>query len=253
MSTEPLDKSGEAAAPPPTDTRSDERALYILTAEHSSQASARSLAYNEAFTRIGNFLSFLSISFVALALTAQATSFADPFLGIAAITLTFDFVIGLITFGRILGTTSDDLHAVQAMARVRHGYLQIAPHLEPFFSDGTTDDREGVMRTYRVPESGLPGILYALTTSTGMAAIIVALLGGVLVGVLAMLAGVGAEIAFGLGAVSTVVIFAVAGVGAGRYFVRDQANLEVRFPSAPVAAAPDGGRERGGGSGAGSA
>lgn len=243
MSADPGDPSREATAPPPADARWDERALYVLAAEHSSLTSARSLAYNEAFTRIGNFLSFVSISFVALALIAQATSFADPFLGIAAITLTFDFVIGLITFGRILGTTSDDLRAVQAMARVRHGYLQIAPHLEPYFSDGTTDDREGVMRTYRVPQSGLPGVLYALTTSTGMTAIIDALLGGVLAGVLAMLAGIGAGLAFGLGAVSTVVIFAAAGAAAGRYFVRDQASLEVRFPSAP-APAPDDSLER---------
>lgn len=243
MSTDPGDPSREAAAPPAAGARWDERALYILTTEHSSQASARSLAYNEALTRIGNFLSFLSISFVALALIAQATSFAEPFLGIAAITLTFDFIIGLITFSRILGTTSDDLRAVQTMARVRHGYLQIAPHLEPYFSDGTTDDREGVMRTYRVPESGLRGVLCALTTSTGMTAIIVALVGGVLAGVLAMLAGIGAELAFGLGAVSTVVIFAVAGAAAGWYFVRDQASLEVRFRSVP-APAPDGSLER---------
>ena len=242
-STEPRDPAEEGGAPPASSW--DERALYILTAEHSSLASARSLAYNEAFTRIGNFLSFLSISFVALALIAQATSFADPFLGIAAIALTFDFVIGLITFGRILGTTSDDLRAVQAMTRVRHGYLQIAPHLEPYFSDGTTDDREGVMRTYRVPERGLRGVLYALTTSTGMMAIIDALLGGVLVGVLAMLAGISAELAFGLGAVATVVIFVVAGAAAGRYFVRDQSSLEVRFPSARVDSSPGGARQRG--------
>lgn len=252
MSAEPRDVSGEAAAPSPADARWDERALSILIAEHSSLASARSLAYNEAFTRIGNFLSFVSISFVALALIAQATSFGDPFLGIAAVTLTFDFVIGLITLGRILGTTSDDLRAVQAMARVRHGYLQIAPHLERYFSDGTTDDLDGVMRAYRVPESGLRGGVYALTTSTGMTGIIVALVGGVLAGVLAMLAGIGSDVAFGLGAISTVVIFAIAAVAVRRYFVRDQASLEVRFPSASGVPAPDGSRQLGGGSGPGS-
>lgn len=232
-STEPRSPSEEAAAPPPAGPQFSERELYILAAEHSSQASARSLAYNEAFVRIGSFLSFISISFVALALIAQATSFGEPFLGIAAIILAFDFIIGLITFGRILGTTSDDLRAVQAMARVRHGYLQVAPHLAPYFSDGTTDDREGVMRTYRVPESGLRGVLYALTTSTGMTAIIVALVGGMLAGVLAMLAGSGAELALGLGCVSTILIFAAAGAAAAKYFVRDQSSLEVRFPSAP--------------------
>jgi len=243
-STEQRDRSGESAAPLAADTRWDGRALAILTAEHSSLASARSLAYNEAFTRIGNYLSFLSISFVVLALIAQPTSFGDPFLAIAAITLTFDFVIGLITFGRILGTTSDDLRVVQAMARVRHGYLEIAPHLESYFSEGTTDDVPGVMRTYRAPQRGLSGVLYALTTSTGMMAVVVALLGGVLAGVLAVLAGIDADLSFGLGVFAVLVIFAVAGASSGWYFVRDQSNLEVRFPSVSTAVAPEGSAER---------
>src|SRR5215204_5843565 len=156
-SADQRDRSTEPTAPTAADARWDERAVPILTAEHSSLATARSLAYNEAFTRIGNYLSFLSISFVVLALFAQATSFADPFLGIAAITLTFDFIIGLTTFGRILGTTSDDLRVVQAMARVRHGYLEIAPHLEPYLSEGTSDDVPGIMRTYRAPSGGTSG------------------------------------------------------------------------------------------------
>lgn len=226
------DPSRAAAAP------FDERALYILAAEHSSLSSARGLAYNEAFTRIGMFLSFLSISFVALALFAQATSFEKPFLGIAAVVLTFDFIVGLITLGRILGTTSDDLLAVQAMARVRRGYLQIAPYLEPYFSAGTSDDLAGVMRSYRAPDRGPGGVLYALTTSTGMTAIIVALVGGTLAGVLAMMLGIDGGVAFGLGAVAAIVVFGATGVAAARYFVRDQTNLEVRFPSPSAAAAP---------------
>jgi hypothetical protein len=242
-SSEERDRS-ESTASSAADQRLDERALAILTAEHSSLASARSLAYNEAFTRIGNYLSFLSISFVALALIAQATSFGDPFLGIAAITIAFDLVIGLITFGRVLGTTSDDLRVVQAMARVRHGYLQLAPHVGPYLSEGTTDDVAGVMRTYRSPRGGPGGVLYALTTSTGMMAIVVALLGGMLAGVVALLAGVGADLAVGLGFVALVVIFAVTGAVAGWYFVRDQATLEVRFPSTVVAPGAEGSAER---------
>jgi hypothetical protein len=78
-------------------------------------------------------------------------------------------------------------------------------------------------------------VLYALTTSTGMMAIVVALLGGVLGGVLAMLAGVGADLAFGLAVVSVVVLFVIAAGAAGWYFVRDQSELEVRFPSAAPA------------------
>ena len=66
-----------------------------------------------------------------------------------------------------------------------------------------------------------------------MTAIIDALLGGVLGGVVAMLAGIRAELAFGLGALATVVIFAAAGAAAGWYFVRDQATLEGPLPLGP--------------------
>jgi hypothetical protein len=223
---------------PPVTSWDDARVLQILAAEHSSLAAARALADNEAFTRVGMFLTFLSTSFVALALIAQATSFREPFLGIAAIVLTFDLVIGLVTFGRILGTTSDDLRAVHGMARVRHGYLVIAPLLEPYFTTGTSDDPAGVRKAYRAPTTVGRGVLYALTTSTGMMAIIVALIGGVLAGVLALIVGLGSGLAFGLGAVAALVLFGALGAAAGAYFSRDQANLEVRFPAPSAPSAP---------------
>ena len=53
------------------------RVVQILATEHWSLLASRSLAYNEAFTRGGMFLTFLSMSFVALALLAQAMSFGD--------------------------------------------------------------------------------------------------------------------------------------------------------------------------------
>jgi hypothetical protein len=93
------------------------------------------------------------------------------------------------------------------------------------------------MRTYRAPRGGLSGVLYALTTSIGMIGIVVALVGGVLAGVLAGLAGVSADGAFGLGVVSAVVFFVIAGAAARSYLVRDQSDLEVRFPLAAGASA----------------
>lgn len=48
----------------PITSLTDQRAIQILSTEHWSLLSARSLAYNEAFTRGGMFLAFLSMSFV---------------------------------------------------------------------------------------------------------------------------------------------------------------------------------------------
>ena len=55
--------------------------------------------------------------------------------------LAFDLVIGLTTYGRITGANVDDLRAVYGMARIRHGYTEIAPILTPYFTTATHDDR----------------------------------------------------------------------------------------------------------------
>jgi hypothetical protein len=73
----------------------DPRVITLLATEHWSLLSARSLAYNEAFVRAGMFLTFLSTSFVA-----QAMSFGRDFLPVAALVLGFDLVIGLTTLLR---------------------------------------------------------------------------------------------------------------------------------------------------------
>ena len=73
--------------PQPAASILDSRALQILTAGHGSLSSARALVYNEAFTRAGMFLAFLSTSFVALALVSQSLPSTDDFLLVAAIVL----------------------------------------------------------------------------------------------------------------------------------------------------------------------
>ncbi|MGQ0607080.1 MAG: hypothetical protein ACT4OQ_01260, partial [Chloroflexota bacterium] len=142
----------------PVVSLNDPRAIQILSTEHWSLLSARSLAYNEAFVRGGMFLTFLSTSFVALALFSTAMSFGDGFLAIAAIVLAFDFVLGLLTYGRIIGANMDDMRAVHGMSRIRHGYTEVAPILAPYFTTGTHDDEAGVMISYGSPPSTYPRV-----------------------------------------------------------------------------------------------
>lgn len=209
----------------------DPSSLQILSSEYSSLNNSRSLVYNEAFTRIGTFLTFMSMSFVALALVSQAAGFETAFLATAAVVFTFNLVVGLMTLGRILGTSADDLRAVHGMTRIRHGYLRIRPELRPYFTVGAHDDIAGVMTAYRTPGSGFGGVLYSLTTSTGMVAVIDALLAGLLVAVLMLLLDANGLMAAVAGVVAAVLVFGVIAAGAARFFVRDQASLEVLFPS----------------------
>lgn len=216
----------------------DQRVVQILSTEHWSLLSSRSLAYNEAFTRGGLFLTFLSMSFVALALFSSAMSFGDDFLIVAAVVLAFDFIIGLMTYGRILGANVDDLRAVHGMARIRHAYTQIAPVTTPYFTAGTHDDMDGVMLTYGAPPTGGIGdLLYGLTTSGGMIGVITCMVGGVFVAVAALLIGVSGGWAVAAGIVGTAVILAVTMAATVGAVPRQQATLEVLFPT-PAADKP---------------
>jgi hypothetical protein len=216
----------------PISDLTDPRVVQILSTEHWSLLSARSLAYNEAFTRGGLFLTFLSMSFVALALFSSAMSFGVDFLVVAAVVLAFDFIIGITTYGRILGANVDDLRAVHGMARIRHSYTQIAPVVTPYFTTGTHDDVAGVMLSYGTPaSSGLGELLYGLTTSGGMIGLIVCMVGGVFAAVVALLVGVSGGWALVAGIVGTGVIFVALAAATFGSVSRHQAQLQVLFPT----------------------
>ncbi|HSK93087.1 MAG TPA: hypothetical protein VLA76_03410 [Candidatus Angelobacter sp.] len=230
--------------PPPTTTTPvtslhDPRAITLMTTEHWSLLSARALAYNEAFVRAGMFLTFLSMSFVALALLAQAMSFDRDFLSVAAIVLGFDLVIGLTTFMRINGANLDDLRAVHGMARIRHGYTQIAPVVSPYFTTPVHDDIDAVTAVYGVTSLTMAGqIAYGLSTSGGMIGLIVSMVAGVLIAVVSVLMGVAGGSALWIGLVGGVLTMAGLIVYGALSVPREQARFTALFPT-PTSAPPE--------------
>ena len=230
-----------AVEPQPVTSLADPRAIQILTAEHNSLASARSLAYNEAFTRAGMFLAFLSMSFVALALVSQALPLTGDFLLVAATVLVFDLVVGLTTYGRIIGASHEEYRAAYGMARIRHGYTEIAPIVRPYFTSSVNDDLAGVMVTYGSPPTrGLGAVVYQLTTSGSMIGLIVSMIGGVLALVVTLILGASVGVAFGVAAAGALVLFLALGVTTVMFYFRVQSRLEVLFPTpAEAGKAPD--------------
>ena len=216
----------------PVTSLDDPRALQILSTEHWSLLSARSLAYNEAFVRGGMFLTFLSMSFVALALLAQGMTFGNQFLTIAAVVLAFDFIIGLTTYGRINGANVDDLRAVHGMARIRHAYIEIAPLTQPYFTTATHDDVASVIGAYGTSSTNPAGDMwYAFTTSGGMIGLITSMVGGVLAAVIALLVGVSPDLAIWIGIGGGVLVLVLIVVLTFGAVPRHQAELSVRFPA----------------------
>lgn len=229
MTTEPARTDAPVT---PIESLDDPRVIQILSTEHWSLLASRSLAYNEAFIRGGMFLTFLSMSFVALALLSQGMSFGSQFLTIAAVVLSFDLFVGLATYGRINGANVDDLRAVHGMARIRHGYTQIAPIVAPYFTTATHDDVDSVISAYGSPSSsGLGLILYGLTTSGGMIGVITSMVGGVLVAVLSLIIGVSGDLAIWIGVAGGVLVFALIVAFTVGAVPRHQAEMTVLFPA----------------------
>lgn len=214
----------------------DPRALQILSTEHWGLLSARSLVYNEAFTRAGMFLTFLSMSFVGLALLTPALGFGPDFLVIAAIVLGFDFLIGMLTFVRIAGANLEDMRATHGMNRIRRGYVRISPAVARYFVTATNDDHAGVLRTYQYgPRPPFPAgsFLYVLSTSLGLVGLIMSLVGGAAVSVLVLLTDLPGGFAMVGGALGALVIFVVAARLTWTRAVAEQQSLESLFPTPP--------------------
>lgn len=169
----------------------DPRALQILSTEHWSLLTARSLVYNEAFARAGMFLAFLSATLLVLGLISNATGFSDGFLIVAAFVLALDLFVGLATLGRIIGASSEDLRYLQGMNRIRHAYFEIAPGLEPYFITNGYDDFASVAMFYGPQQGEIGGIrhvAHGLTTAPGMISVICTAVSAGLIAILALLA-----------------------------------------------------------------
>src|SRR5215204_5021446 len=146
------------------DSIGHERALQILSTEHWSLLSQRSLAYHESLTRVAMFLTVLSMSFVALAFFAQATGFTPDYLVLVVIIACFNLFVGLATFVRIVGTWIIEGQAIQGMNRIRHAYTEISPGVTKYFVAGIHDDPKGIAQTFgAVPDrSRFTSALYGL-------------------------------------------------------------------------------------------
>ena len=239
--SEPASPGGEDTPPPkPATSLSDPRAVQILATEHWSLLAGRSLVYNEAFTRGGMFLAFLSMSFVGTrAARPGRCPSPNDFLVISAVVLAFDFVIGLLTFVRIAGTGADDLRHVHGMARIRHAYTEIAPPVVPYLTTAAHDDIPSVLTAYGPQStSSLGDVLYGLSTSLGLVGLITAMVGGVLASVTTLLFGLSGVVALLVGAAVAVITVVAMVTLTFSSAAATRATLEARFPAPAATDAP---------------
>ncbi len=122
-------------------------AATIVATEHWSLLGTRAMVWNEAMSRAGMFLTVLSAAVVALALAADASDFGRPFRVFALVLLPAVLFLGIGTYARLVHINAEDSYIVQAMNRLRHAYLDMAPELAPYFTASPHDDEPGILHT----------------------------------------------------------------------------------------------------------
>jgi hypothetical protein len=224
----------DVASPAPGDPLADPRALQILSTEHWSLLSSRSLAYNEAFSRAGMFLSFLSATLIVMGFLLGSPSIRSVVVPVIALLLAADLFIGMATLGRLVSASGEELQAVRGMNRIRHAYRDIVPGLEPYFVTGFHDDARGVLATYGgfpSTHSPLRNLAHGLTTSTGMIGTIDAFILGALCGDLAIWFGFGEGWVVAIGLAAFAVGFTILTVAGMRAAIGGQARVHALFRS----------------------
>jgi hypothetical protein len=162
------------------DHRGAEAALraQLLATEHWSLLATRSMTWSEIFSRTGTFLTVLSAAAVALSLMAQATGFGQSFRAFALVVLPIALLVGLGTYVRLVEADIEDAWLIVGMNRLRHGYLELAPDLAPYFVTSPHDDFPGVMLTYSFRHR--VGIIHLLSGSPFIVGVIDAVVSGLL-------------------------------------------------------------------------
>ena len=221
------------------DVLRDARALQILSTEHWSLLTARSLVYNEAFARGGMFLAVLSATLVALGLISTGTGFSDAFLLVVAVVLALDLFVGLATLGRIAGASTEDLRYLQGMNRLRHAYFEMVPGLERYFITSGHDDFDSVAAHYGPSNANaIRGVIHGLTTMPGMLSVILCGIVGVLIGDVTLLVTHDGGLAALLGVGGAVGFFLLASIVAFRLARGFSQRMEAMFPPGPAKAPP---------------
>jgi len=182
----------------------------ILATEHSSLLATRGMIWNEVFNRASMFITVLSAAVVALALAAQATAFGPGFRLFALLVLPVVLLVGLATILRLDAANGEDFGLVIGMNRLRHGYLELAPELEPYFVTAHYDDEASVMQSYGM--GARMSLSHVLAATPNLVAAINIVVLGVFIALVAQTLGASDQVALILGALTA--LLAVVGLGA---------------------------------------
>ena len=118
--------------------------LTILTTEHATLQSARQFSLQDMQNRSAMFLTVVSASLVAIGFFGSASHFSGGFTIFVLALLTSLWVLGFLTFVRVVQGAVEDSIICFGLARIRHRYTEISPGVRELFVRSINDDFEGI-------------------------------------------------------------------------------------------------------------
>jgi hypothetical protein len=163
--------------------RTLQRMSQFLTTEHFTLQGARNGTISEANGRLGHYLSMVGSGIVALAFVADVSELGPVFLAFSVVIFPILIFLGIMTLVRLLQVGITDSRCVQAINRIRHYYLELAPEAESYFSFPHYDDPDAVQSTmtpFRPPDA-----LQGLASTPGPVILVNSVLCGAFASILA--------------------------------------------------------------------
>jgi hypothetical protein len=205
--------------------------LTALTTEHFTLQGARSQTMSESSARASVYVFSVSSVLVALGFIGQISEVGDVFNVFALTVLPTLYLLGAVTFVRMVECGAEDFRYGLAINRIRHYYQQVAGDQANLFLLSGHDDGAGVFENMGIPPEGrIP--LFAFSSA-------IAVVNGV-VGGAAIAIALGAVVDASLGAaasagVVTAVVSILAWIRYADRLLDAAAQTEVLFPSPPSA------------------
>jgi hypothetical protein len=140
--------AGGASAPDP------QQLLTALSTEHFTLQGARSQTMSESSARASVYVFSVSSALVALGFIGQVSELGDTFNVFALTVLPTLYVLGVVTYVRLVECGAEDFRYGLAINRIRHFYKEVAGDRADLFLLSGHDDGAGVFGNMAIPAEG---------------------------------------------------------------------------------------------------
>lgn len=135
-------------------TPDPQQLLTALSTEHFTLQGARSQTMSESSARASVYVFSVSSALVALGFIGQISEVGDTFNVFALTVLPTLYVLGVVTFIRLVECGAEDFRYGLAINRIRHYYEEVAGDRANLFLLSGHDDGEGVFANMGLPAEG---------------------------------------------------------------------------------------------------